>query len=72
MRTLNELAEFDFVVRYKAGKDNVIADTLSRLGGESSWLEEVEALGSLPFGVGIFRVTPGGPEEEETLWLRVF
>ena len=48
MRTLNELAEFDFVVRYKAGKDNVIADTLSRLGGESSRLKEVEALGSLP------------------------
>ena len=33
MRTLNELAEFFFEVRYEAGKDNVIADTLFRLQG---------------------------------------
>ena len=71
MRTLNELAEFDFEVRYKAGKDNVIADTLSRLGDESSQLEEVEALGSLPSGLGVFRVTPGGGDSMVESLLKV-
>lgn len=42
MRTLNELAEFDFEVRYIAGKDNSIADALSRLGEESSDTEHSE------------------------------
>mgnify|MGYP000297764705 CR=1 FL=1 len=60
MRTLNELAEFDFEVKYKAGKDNTIADTLSRLGGASSSLEDVEEIGLLPPGLGVFKITPGG------------
>ena len=33
MRTLNELAEFDFEVKYRPGPDNFIADTFSRLPG---------------------------------------
>ena len=32
MRTMNELSEYDFEVCYRAGKDNTIADILSRLG----------------------------------------
>ena len=30
-RTFNELAEYDFTIRYKPGKDNIVADNMSRI-----------------------------------------
>ena len=40
MRTMNELEEYDFEIRFKPGKENVIADTLSRLHPPLSGIED--------------------------------
>ena len=44
MRTVEELAEFDFEIRYRPGKDNEAADFLSRVNGpDSREIEQMEA-----------------------------
>ena len=59
MRTLNELAEFDFEVKYRPGTQNAIPDTLSRLRStnESPALSEIQPL---PKGLEVMNNVPGG------------
>ena len=59
MRTMNELSEYEFEVRYKPGKCNTIADTLSRLGAPDISIDEVSQ-NPLPEGIKILKVIDGG------------
>ena len=59
VRTRDELADFDFEVRYRAGKDNVIADTFSRLTDVPDE-EEYYKTGGLPEGLTLIKEIAGG------------
>ena len=58
MRTLNELGEFDFEIRYRIGKDNHLADALSRLYPDE-YQEPVTSSG-LPKGIQLLKEVKGG------------
>lgn len=60
LRTLNELADYDFVIHYRPGKDNVAADALSRMHG--SGLEVAHSIDPEYLPDNLERVTavPGG------------
>ena len=62
-RTFEDLADFDFEVRYRPGKDNTIPDILSRLH-EDAELENDKNLNTdpkwLPEGLIITKLMPGG------------
>ena len=60
VRTMNELAGFDFEIRYRAGKDNTIADTFSRLAGEGSEEQRWPSAGELPEGLAVIQTVAGG------------
>ena len=59
MRTMNELSEYEFEVRYKPGKCNTIADTLSRLGISDCTAEEINQ-NALPEGIKVLKFIDGG------------
>ena len=59
MRTLNELSEFDYELRYLPGKDNKIADVLSHLPS-SSVDHLVQSPVAMPAGLVVIRTVPGG------------
>jgi hypothetical protein len=55
MRTLSELAEYDFVIRYRPGNDNLGADAMSRIMSSACVTEQCEE-GSLPKGLHMLEV----------------
>ena len=69
MRTLNELAEYNFEIEYRPGKMNVVADLLSRLEEGAGREEEPEETGGLPRGLRRMREVRGGGDSLVTsLW----
>ena len=72
MRTLNELSEFDFEVRYRPGGENEIADLLSRLPSSSSFSLEGVELSALPLGIQLLSIVPGGGDSLVESLFRVF
>ena len=59
MRTFNDLSEYQYEIKYKAGKNNHIADTLSRL----SSLQPTDlplACRDLPHRLQVIQPSPGG------------
>lgn len=60
VRTMNELAEYDFEIRFRAGKDNIIADTLSRIPQNSAPVDAGYSPASLPSGLNVIRQIEGG------------
>ena len=46
MRTLNEISEYTFTIKYRPGKENCAADTLSRLDHEV--IEDCEVYNNNP------------------------
>jgi hypothetical protein len=68
MRTLNELAEFDFVIRYRPGRDNEAADTMSRIVCPIEESESVRESSELPPGLtSLGKVEGGGNSLFESL-----
>ena len=62
-RTLEELSEYDFVVRYCPGELNTAADWLSRLPGlPSRELVSDESYLKLPVGLKVMKEVKGGPD----------
>ena len=60
-RTLQELAEYDFVIVYTPGKDNVVADALSRgINVPEKESETTRLDGVLPSGLLLVNQVPGG------------
>ena len=59
MRTLTELSEFDFEVRYKPGPENFLADTFSRLT-EHNHRSEEGYVSPLPRGLKVMKLIAGG------------
>ena len=60
MRTMNDLAQYQFEIRYRAGKDNTIADILSRL---DCYLPEDDIVynpNDLPKGISLLEKSEGG------------
>ena len=60
MRTVTELSEFEFEIRYKPGSDNITADILSRLGPSTAG----QNFGTFPVallpGLRLLDLVPGG------------
>ena len=68
---MNKLAEYEFEVQYKPGKQNTIADTLSRLceSGQEPMVSEV-AKDGLPDGLNLLKSVPGGGDSlVVSLWV---
>lgn len=59
MRTLNELAEYDFIIRYRPGRDNEAADTMSRIMNVPE-SDDYECLDLLPTGLVVYKTVDGG------------
>jgi hypothetical protein len=60
-RTLQELAEFDFELRYCKGTDNTAADALSRISGTSLTSQPTcQNPDFLPPGLNVLKKVPGG------------
>ena len=61
MRTVEELAEFDFQIRYRPGVDNEAADFLSRMNeNESVENSEIKDHKYLPKGLRLLQTVEGG------------
>ena len=61
MRTFNDLSEFNFEVRYKPGKENIVADVLSRLHpSEDHTLSTAVSDFVIPEGLQIIKKIDGG------------
>ena len=61
MRTWAELGHYDFTIKYKPGKHNQVADTLSRLHQEEEDVEgDHSQLPTLPEGLQVLIQVPGG------------
>ena len=69
MHTLNELAEFDFEVRYQARKENCIPDTLSRLHIDFSVVSEGVPIDLLDGVTVICEVVGKGDSMVESLFI---
>ena len=59
-RTLSELEEYDFEIKYRPGKDNEGADTLSRIFNENIDSEEEPKETELPKGLKVIEKVDGG------------
>lgn len=59
MRTLNDISDYDFEIRYRPGKENIIADAMSRLG-KGSTNNELNVTHGLPEGLMVLRRIEGG------------
>ena len=59
-RILNELTDFDFVIKFKPGRENLAADYLSRLPLSESENCDLSDFCSLPPGLEHLHVVPGG------------
>ena len=60
-RTLRELSEYNFVIKYTPGRANTAADTLSRMEKLGPPDEaDVQDYGDLPAGLLLARTVPGG------------
>lgn len=60
-RTMEDLAEYDFEVRYRPGIENSSADFLSRLYAEDSEIRELETdYKKLPKGLKVVKTVEGG------------
>ena len=60
LRTLNELADFDFQIIYRPGKDNLAADVMSRLPEVSLTCDASYDPKYLPEGIKVLEEMPGG------------
>ena len=58
-RTLEDLSDFDFEIRYCRGWDNVAADALSRMGVADQEYEKVDD-GYMPAGLSVLQKVEGG------------
>ena len=69
MRTLQELEEFNFEVRYRPGKDNQVADILSRIEKTPNLTKSSEVTTAVPEGLHLIRCVQGGGNSlVESLW----
>ena len=59
-RTMNDIAVYQFEIRYRAGKENTIADILSRLNAPSTDNDIPPTVNSLPQGITILERVEGG------------
>ena len=62
MRTFHELSEYDFLVKYRPGKINNIADTLSRIPENKSEEECLVLAHEIPEGLKSISTVDGGPD----------
>jgi transposase InsO family protein len=62
MRTINELGEYDFVIKYRPGSENCAADAMSRIVKEPSNEEYARIVDSkeLPSGLQVLKPVEGG------------
>jgi len=62
MRTINELAEYDFIIRYRPGQDNAAADAMSRIVQAPVGCSSAAALldSKLPKGLSVKQPVSGG------------
>ena len=68
MRTFHELSEYDFLVKYRPGKANAVADTLSRISQDQVG-EECLFTDKIPDGLKCLSTVEGGPDALVTsLW----
>ena len=69
-RTLNELAEYDFDIKFRPGKENFVADTLSRLPCPViDECQKGQLVCALPEGIHLLKkVDGGGNSLVDSLW----
>ena len=69
-RTLEDLSEFSFQIRYLPGKENVLADAMSRVAGSPVDLPNIEPSDGIPNGTQLLqRVNGGGDSLFESLFI---
>ena len=69
MRTLNEIGEYNFEVKYRPGKENILADTMSRLHAPLAVDAFPAQTPTLKEGLKVIKLIQGGPDSlVESLW----
>ena len=58
--TWYDLSEYDFQIIYRAGRENIIADALSRLPSDGDSLDMPSEVFILPEGLQVLCFVPGG------------